>query len=140
MEEALIRRVVEEVLRARGTPPQGGFQKQTDPSGVLCVRTKTVRCERFQQDGVALKDVVTLQEAPRMGCGVMELRDTTFPWTLTYDEYDLVLEGTLEIVVDGRVLSGTAGDILYIPKNTAISFRAKGFTRYAYFVYPADWQ
>ena len=55
---------------------------------------------------MALKDVVTLEEAPRMGCGVMELDHTSFEWTLTYDEYDIVLEGTLEIEIDGRIVSG----------------------------------
>ena len=94
----------------------------------------------FEQDGVALKDVVTLEEAPRMGCGVMELDHTSFEWTLTYDEYDLVLDGTLEIEIDGRVVSGGPGDIIYIPKGSHIHFQTPNRTRYAYFVYPADWQ
>ena len=46
---------------------------------------------------MSLKDVVTLEEAPRMGCGIMELDHTSFEWTLTYDEYDFVIDGTLEI-------------------------------------------
>ena len=40
-----------------------------------------------------------------MGAGVMELDHAALAWTLTYDEYDLVLEGTLEIEIDGRVIS-----------------------------------
>ncbi|MEG0321535.1 MAG: cupin domain-containing protein [Oscillospiraceae bacterium] len=139
LNEETLRRVIAQVLGNMGETG-GGFTKTVDPSGVIFIRTDTVRCERFQQDGVAVKDVVTLQEAPRMGCGIMELRETVFPWTLTYDEYDLVLEGILEIGVGGRVLTGHPGDILYIPKNTSIEFRTKTYARYAYFVYPADWQ
>ena len=41
-----------------------------------------------------------------MGCGIMELDHTSFEWTLTYDEYDMVIDGTLEIEIDGRVLTG----------------------------------
>ena len=107
---------------------------------VIGIKTSTVKCEPFQQDGVKLKDVVTLEEAPRMGCGIMELDHTSFEWTLTYDEYDLVLDGTLEIEIDGRVVSGGPGDIIYIPKGSHIHFHTPNRTRYAYFVYPADWQ
>ena len=115
------------------------FVKEKDPSGIIKIATETVKCERFEQDGVALKDVVTLEEAPRMGCGIMELDHTSFEWTLTYDEYDLVLEGTLEIEIDGRVVTAGPGQIIYIPKNSHIHFQTPNKTRYAYFVYPANW-
>ena len=87
-----------------------------------------------------LKDIVTLDEAPRMGAGIMELDHTSFEWTLTYDEYDYVIDGELEIEIDGRVVSGKPGDIIYIPKNSHIHFQTPTTARYAYFVYPADWQ
>ena len=140
--EELIREVVKRVLAesVQNETEQEDFQKEKDPSGILKIKTDTVKCEPFKQKGVALKDVVTLEEAPRMGCGVMELDHTSFEWTLTYDEYDMVIDGVLEIEIDGRVITGNAGDIIYIPKNSHIHFQTPGKTRYAYFVYPADWQ
>ena len=74
-----------------------------------------------------------------MGCGIMELDHTSFEWTLTYDEYDLVLEGTLEIEIDGRVVTAEKGQIIYIPKNSHIHFQTPNKTRYPHFVYPANW-
>ena len=51
-----------------------GFEKTVDPSGVLSVRVPTVRLEPFEgRDDVRLKDVATLEEAPRIGCGIMGL-------------------------------------------------------------------
>lgn len=140
--EELIREVVKRVLAesVQNETEQEDFQKEKDPSGILKIKTDTVKCEPFKQKGVALKDVVTLEEAPRMGCGIMELYHTSFEWTLTYDEYDMVIDGVLEIEIDGRVITGNAGDIIYIPKNSHIHFQTPGKTRYAYFVYPADWQ
>lgn len=140
--EELIREVVKRVLAesVQNETEQEDFQKEKDPSGILKIKTDTVKCEPFKQKGVALKDVVTLEEAPRMGCGIMELDRTSFEWTLTYDEYDMVIDGVLEIEIDGRVITGNAGDIIYIPKNSHIHFQTPGKTRYAYFVYPADWQ
>ncbi len=138
--EELIREIVSKVLLEAGGLSEPDFEKHVDPSGIIGIKTSTVKCEPFEQEGVALKDVVTLEEAPRMGCGIMELDHTSFEWTLTYDEYDFVIEGNLEIEIDGRVVTGHAGDIIYIPKNSHIHFQTPDHTRYAYFVYPADWQ
>jgi len=139
--EKLIREIVEMILsESMKEQNDAGFEKQVDPSGIIGIKTSTVKCEPFEQEGVKLKDVVTLKEAPRMGAGIMELDHTSFAWTLTYDEYDLVLEGNLEIEIEGRVISGGPGDIIYIPKGSSIHFRTPDKTRYAYFVYPANWQ
>jgi ethanolamine utilization protein EutQ len=137
----LVKRVLEESIQS--SQKEGSvddFVKEKDPSGIIKIQTDTVKCEPFKQKGVALKDVVTLEEAPRMGCGIMELDHTSFEWTLTYDEYDIVLDGILEIEIDGRVVTAKQGEIIYIPKDSHIHFQTPTTARYAYFVYPADWQ
>ena len=63
--EELIREIVTKVLEesaGKGSKPE--FEKHIDPSGIIGIKTSTVKCEPFQQDGVKLKDVVTLEEAP----------------------------------------------------------------------------
>lgn len=133
----IISRVVEETLKKCDSD----FIKEKDDSGIIKIKTDTVKCEPFNgADGVYLKDIVTLDEAPRMGAGVMELDNTSFEWTLTYDEYDYVIEGELEIEIDGRIVKGTVGDIIYIPAGSHIHFQTPTRARYAYFVYPANWQ
>lgn len=133
----IISRVVEETFKKC----DNDFIKEKDDSGIIKIKTDTVKCEPFNgADGVYLKDIVTLDEAPRMGAGVMELDNTSFEWTLTYDEYDYVIEGELEIEIDGRVVKGTVGDIIYIPAGSHIHFQTPTRARYAYFVYPANWQ
>lgn len=133
----IISRVVEETLKKC----DNDFVKEKDDSGIIKIKTDTVKCEPFNgADGVYLKDIVTLDEAPRMGAGIMELDNTSFEWTLTYDEYDYVIEGELEIEIDGRVVKGSVGDIIYIPAGSHIHFQTPTKARYAYFVYPANWQ
>ncbi len=138
--EELIREIVEKVLKEASAQKKPGFERTVDPSGIIGIKSSTVKCEPFQQEGVALKDIVSLEEAPRMGAGIMELDLTSFEWTLSYDEYDMVIEGELEIEIDGRVVKGGPGDIIYIPKGSHIHFQTQSFARYAYFVYPANWQ
>lgn len=140
--EAAIREIVEKVIKQSMVSNENAdFKKEKDPSGILAVSSNTVQTEPFQgAQGVSLKDIVTLDESPRMGAGIMEVDHTSFEWTLTYDEFDYIIEGTLEIEIDGRVVTGHAGDIIFIPKNSHIHFQSPDKARFAYFVYPADWQ
>jgi ethanolamine utilization protein EutQ len=140
--EEIIREIVEKVIRETlGIQNKTNFDKEKDPSGIIRIKTETVKTEPFSgQPGVSLQDIVTLEEAPRMGAGIMELDNTSFEWTLTYDEYDMVIEGILEMEIDGRIVTGYPGDIIYIPKNSHIHFQTPSKARFAYFVYPADWQ
>jgi ethanolamine utilization protein EutQ len=137
--EAIIRDVIaEEVGKASPTP-----SRHIDPSGVIAIDPSTVPMEAFpfpiESDRVKLADVVSLEESPRLGCGLMELDHTSFEWTLTYDEVDYVIDGTLDIVIDGRTVRATAGEIVVIPKNTTIHFSTPDTTRFMYVCYPANW-
>lgn len=135
MVEAIVRQVLERMAAGED------FVKEKNKKGIIKVETATVKCEPFAgTPGVYLKDIVSLEEAPRMGAGIMELDHTSFEWTLTYDEYDMVISGVLEIEIDGDVVTGYPGDIIYIPKGSHIHFQTPSAARYAYFVYPADWQ
>lgn len=141
LQEKMIQEIVRQVLTAAAAA--GGVPKQTAACGAFAVQAGLVKTEPFQgREDVRLKDLATLEESPRMGAGIMELLDQAdFEWTLTYDEYDYVISGVLEIVLDdGTVLTGRPGDVLYIPRNTHIHFRTPSQARYAYIVYPANWQ
>ncbi|MGO1369283.1 MAG: cupin domain-containing protein [Senegalia sp. (in: firmicutes)] len=118
--------------------------KEVDESGVAVVKTNKVKLEKFDTgkpgDKVYLKDVFTLEESPRLGCGVMEMEETVFDWTLKYDEIDYIMEGTLEIIIDGRKIVGEQGDIILIPKDTPIKFSCPDHAKFIYIVYPANWE
>ena len=91
-------------------------------------------------DKVYTRDLFTLEQSPRLGVGIMEMTDTTFPWTLNYDEMDYVVEGRLDILCNGRKASAGPGEVIYIPRGSEIQFSVTGHARFLYFVYPADWQ
>ena len=91
-------------------------------------------------DRVYTRDVLTLEESPRLGCGIMEMEQTTFPWTLQYDEIDYVLEGKLSIICGSQTVTAAAGEVIYIPKGCSIAFSAPDKARFLYVTYPADWQ
>ena len=132
--ESLIRRVLLEELGQRAH----GVKKLALPEETV---TEANRLDTGRPgDFVYTKDLFTLEEAPRLGCGLMVMERTTFPWTLTYDEMDYVIEGRLDILVDGQTVSAGPGEVLYIPKDTSIQFSVRDKARFLYFVYPANWQ
>ena len=91
-------------------------------------------------DTVYTHDLFSLSESPRLGAGIMEMQKTTFDWTLTYDEIDYVIAGTLSIHCGGRTVTAGPGQLILIPKGSRIQFSAPEFARFLYITYPADWQ
>lgn len=90
-------------------------------------------------DRVFTHDLFSLEESPRLGCGIMEMEETTFDWTLNYDEIDYVIEGTLTIIKNGTSVSAGPGELILIPKGSSIQFSVPGKARFLYVTYPADW-
>ena len=138
--EKILRKVVEEELSRKVS----GFEKYMDQSGVGVVKIPSVKPEKFDtgnpDDKVYLTDVFSIEESGRLSCGVMEMEESAFDWTLNYDEIDYVIEGTLEIIIDGRKITGNRGDVILIPKGARIKFSAPEFARFLYVIYPANWQ
>lgn len=85
-------------------------------------------------------DLWTLSESPRLGVGIMELEESTFPWTLSYDEVDYVLSGALTIYWGDKRMTAQPGEVLLLPKGSEIRFSAREKTRFLYVTYPADWK
>jgi ethanolamine utilization protein EutQ len=88
---------------------------------------------------VRLKDVITSADCSPMASGYMILEKGEFPWTLNYDEIDIVLEGELVITRGRESVRGSAGDVLFIPKGSSITFGTPNRVRFVYVTYPADW-
>ncbi len=84
-------------------------------------------------------DVITDRDGSPIGAGYMSFEQGAFPWTLNYDEIDIVLEGELVIRVGDCDYSGHEGDIIYIPKGTSIQFSTPTRCRFAYVTFPANW-
>ena len=128
----------------RGAGSKGSCERIVDPSGLVVVRGRSVQLGEFTGAGpdrkIGLLDVVTAEDGAPMAAGFMSwTRDDSFPWHLDYAEIDLVLEGVLEITIDGRVLQGRAGDVFSIPKGSDIVFGTPSRTKVFYVTWPANW-
>ncbi len=137
--EEMVRKIIAESLLKENCE----IEKKVDSSGIMSIKLNTVKLEKFdtgkEGDSVFLKDVVTLEESPRLGCGLMEMKETCFHWTLKYDEIDYVIDGTLEINIDGRKVVVNQGEVIFIPKNSHIEFSVPNYAKFMYVTYPANW-
>lgn len=141
MIESIVRKVIEEKLKDNTSC----ITKQAR-HGIISINLPKIQVSENDRldtgkigDIVYTKDLFTLQESPRLGCGVMEMKQTTFDWTLNYDEIDYVIEGTLDIIINGETVSASTGELILIPKGSSIQFSVKDYARFIYVTYPADW-
>ena len=139
--ESLVRKILLEELAGKGSA------KRVRKAGVASISLPSldVRPEDRLDTGnpdhqVYTRDLLTLEESPRLGLGLMTMDKTTFPWHLDYDEVDYVIEGRLDVISGDEVMSAGPGEIIFIPKGSDIQFSVKDKARFIYVTYPADWQ
>ncbi|CAH0990444.1 Ethanolamine utilization protein EutQ [Sinobacterium norvegicum] len=116
--------------------------KLVSDAGVVLVKGGSVSLADFEEAGVKnikIADVIGSADKSRMGTGFLEWNNAFFPWTLTYDEIDVVLEGELHIKSGEQVFIGKPGDVMFIPQGASIEFGSPGHVRFVYVTYPADW-
>ena len=136
MDKAYLKQLIREIL-----------EEQSGSSPVKLVRLSQITVEEENRldtgdplHKVYTKDLFSLQESPNLGCGIMQMERTTFPWTLQYDEIDYVIEGSLTIYDGDRAVTAGPGELLMIPKGSSILFSVAEKARFLYVTYPADWQ
>lgn len=135
--EALVRQIVTEKL---------SIKKTLTPDGLVSIDLPAWNVSEDDRmdtgnpsDQVYTKDFFDLTESPRLGAGLMVMKDSTFDWTLNYEEVDYVIDGTLKVIGQNGTASANAGQLILIPKGSKIKFSAETSARFIYITYPADW-
>ena len=145
--ESLVAQLMDKVMQEKQSLALGdmqpSFKAVTGKSGVKVIDGSSVKFGRF--DGaephcVGLTDLVTEQDGSSMAAGFMQWENVFFPWTLNYDEVDMVLEGELHVRHEGETMVAKAGDVMFIPKGSSIEFGTPSTVRFLYVAWPANWQ
>ena len=135
MDKDTVRQLILEILQEQGECPV----KLSRPAMVQLGDQDLLQTGDVK-DRAYTRDLFSLSESPRLGCGVMEIRQSEFPWTMQYDEIDYVISGTLSVHLDSHVITAAPGEVILIPKGSKIRFAAKDCARFLYVTYPADWK
>lgn len=145
--ESLVSQLMDKVLKEKQSLEQGemqpGFHSVTGKGGIKVIDGSSVKFGRFdgaQSHCVGLTDLVTEQDGSSMAAGFMQWDNAFFPWTLNYDEIDMVLDGELHVRHEGETMIAKAGDVMFIPKGSSIEFGTPTTVRFLYVAWPANWQ
>lgn len=145
--ESLVAQLMDKVMKEKQSLEQGGMQPSfasvTGKGGVKVIDGSSVKFGRFdgaQPHCVGLTDLVTDQDGSSMAAGFMQWDNAFFPWTLNYDEIDMVLEGELHVRHEGETMIAKAGDVMFIPKGSSIEFGTPSTVKFLYVAWPANWQ
>lgn len=139
----LMDKVMKEKLSLEKGSMQPSFKSVTGKGGVKVIDGSSVKFGRFDGAGphcVGLTDLVTDQDGSSMAAGFMQWENAFFPWTLNYDEIDMVLEGELHVRHQGETMIAKTGDVMFIPKGSSIEFGTPSTVRFLYVAWPANWQ
>lgn len=143
MDQAILEKLIREILTEKLSSQ---LEKKVLPSGIIHVKVPDIQVDESNRldtgnssHKVYTKDLFSLEESKRLGCGIMEMTDTTFDWSLNYDEIDYVIKGSLSIISGGKTVTAAPGEIILIPKGSNIQFSVQGYARFLYATYPADW-
>ena len=80
--------------------------------------------------------VVNAGYSRELGAGIGVFENCSVPWTVTYDEVLFIKDGELTLRVGDKAYRAGPGDILWIPKDTAVIYEAKERVTFFYAVHP----
>ncbi|MGL4613326.1 MAG: ethanolamine utilization acetate kinase EutQ [Shewanella sp.] len=116
--------------------------RQINDDGIVLIRGNAIKLDVFAGapgKNIGLTDVIGAKEGSNMGVGYMGWENAFFPWTLNYDEVNVVLEGELHVKTASGTTIAKPGEVIFIPKNSTVEFGTPTHVRYVYITYPVEW-
>lgn len=87
---------------------------------------------------VYYQELISKEEA-QISAGFLEIDHSSFDWELTYEEIDYVISGTLEITIEGQTFTANPGDVVFVPKDSKVTWCSPNKVKLFYATYPANW-
>jgi len=88
------------------------------------------------KDGIVTVPVVNRRYSTAMGAGIGVFENCQIEWTVTYDEVLFIKDGNFTLRVGDKAYRAGPGDILWIPKDTALVYEASERVTFFYSVHP----
>jgi len=129
----LVSKIVEAVILQLKKNEQPSLIKEIGENGLIQVKGGSVTLETLE-DGIKAKEILGLSDSPKMTAGIMELKDKPLHWVTKSDEIKYVLEGVLELTINGQKYTGKQGDVFYIPADTKVTFSSPKQTKFFYVI------
>jgi ethanolamine utilization protein EutQ len=95
------------------------FEKHT--SGLKIIHGSTVKLQPLfkENPNVCYQELITPAESQMSG-GILEIEKSSFYEEKTLESINYVIEGKLQLTIDGTTYMATKGDTIFIPKNHTV--------------------
>jgi len=80
---------------------------------------------------VMISDAIRCHEASHLTATYMKWDKASFSRTVKSPEISIVVEGELDLIVDGKTLNAKAGDMLYMDKGAYVTYRSPSMVKLA---------
>lgn len=118
------------------------FQCEQHDSGLKVVKGESVKMALFDTGDpnakVCYQELISKEEA-QISAGFLEIDHSSFDWELTYEEIDYVISGTLEITIESQTFTANPGDVVFVPKDSKVTWCSPNKVKLFYATYPANW-
>lgn len=102
------------------------YVADVDCGGLKVVRGNTVKMDVFDTGNpdhkVFYQEIINATDGCSMNAGFITIEGCTFDWETTCEEIYHVVEGTLNVTVNGKVYTAKAGDAVFFPKGAKLAF------------------
>jgi len=94
---------------------------------------------RFEYgDQAQVAQLCGADDGSKLGVGIVRMSKSAIPWKIKYDEFILVLEGTITITTEDDELKASAMEAIWLPAGTSLTYISdKALLLYA--IHPTDW-
>lgn len=138
MQKGILQEMLDCLKKEKNMP----YDFEADSSGLKVVRGNTVKMDVFDTGDPDVKayfqELVSKDES-KISAGFLVIENSSFPWELTYEEIDYVIEGTLTIEINGKKFTAYPGDVLFVPSGSKVVWGSPDKARIFYATYPANW-
>jgi ethanolamine utilization protein EutQ len=102
------------------------YVADVDCGGLKVVRGNTVKMDVFDTGNpdhkVFYQEIINSNDGCSMNAGFITIEGCTFDWETTCEELYHVVEGTLNVTVNGKVYTAHPGDAVFFPKGAKLAF------------------
>ena len=94
---------------------------------------------RFEYgDQAQVAQLCGADDGSKLGVGLVRLSKAAIPWTIKYDEFILVLEGTFTVKTNDAELVANANQAMWLPAGTQLTYNSDN-ALLLYAIHPTDW-
>ncbi len=94
---------------------------------------------RFEYgDQAQVAQLCGAEDGSKLGVGLVRLSKAAIPWTIKYDEFILVLEGTFRVQTNDAEPVAAANHAMWLPAGTKLTYHSDK-TLLLYAIHPTDW-